>query len=498
MPRAPGLPEGPARAYLGPMRPAPPELSPEAAMSVVAADPQSPAAWEALALAWDRAGRADVAEPAWARLTQLSPRSAFAWAGRSLCLRRARRFPEALAAVRRAALLAPGEAWVQVNLSAMLLLVDAYDEALAAAQRATALEPADPAAWGALHNAAVALGDTPLALAAVDRAAALDPADPRLRWNRSLCALSAGDWATGWAGYEARLERPGARLPPDPRWDGRAGPQRLLVTLEQGLGDTVQLLHLLGAARARVDSLTVAAPIGLQGVLRGVPGVDRLVEPEAVRAGPALFDVAVALPSLPALLGTRPETAAVGVPALQADPAAQARWAGRLAALAPGAALRVGLCWQGNPSYEADHRRSPGLMALGPLGAVPGVGWFSLQKVHGQLAEQPRRPFEIHDLDPELDADGVFCDTIPCLAALDLLITGDTALAHLAGQLGRPVWLALCWAPDWRWGRAGEGSPWYPSMRVFRQPRPGDWRAVYTEMAAVLASSPPARPAPNR
>lgn len=470
------------------MRPASPELSPDAAMEAVRADPRAPAAWEALALAWDRAGRHDVAEPAWARLTQLSPGSAPAWAGRSICLRRLRRFPEAAVAARRAAQLSPDTPWLLSNLSAILLLLDAHDEALIVAKRASTLAPRDPAAFAALHNAAMAAGEAELAVAAIDRAIALDPADPRLRWNRALWALSSGDWAAGWPGYEARLERPGARLPPSPRWTGEAGPWTLLVVLEQGLGDTFQLLHLLSAARARVSGLWLAAPAGLLGALSGVLGVDRLIDAEAGALGELDFDVAAALPSLPALLGLRLPDAAVGVPALSAAGDAAARWSQRLAALAPEASLRVGLCWQGNPAYEADHRRSPGLAALAPLGAVPGVGWFSLQKVHGRLRDHPAAPFEIQDLDAELDVQGAFLDTIPCLAALDLVITSDTATAHLAGQLGRPVWLALCWAPDWRWGRVGERSPWYPSMRIFRQPRPGDWRAVYAAMAAALAA----------
>jgi hypothetical protein len=264
----------------------------------------------------------------------------------------------------------------------------------------------------------------------------------------------------------------------------------LLVTVEQGIGDTVQLLHLLTHARRRVGHLSLALPAGLHAALGAVPGVDALIDEAKLGGLPAGCAAAIALPSLPAVLGLRPAQAAEGVPALRADPAAVAGWSARLAALAPAARLRVGLCWQGNPSYEADFRRSPGVAALAPLGAAEGVAWFSLQKVHGALRDGPPPPLSVVDLDAELDQGGAFLDTIPCLAALDLLITSDTAMAHLAGQLGRPVWVALAARPDWRWGRTGARCPWYPSMRLFRQAQPGDWAGVFGAMAGALARGP--------
>lgn len=467
-------------------------ISPQVRAALAAAErsPRSPAAWEALADAFGAAGQLEASVQAWEQRVRLDPADARGWAGLSLALRKTARRAQAPAAARQAVQRAPQAAWLWANLSAISLVVDDVAGAVEASGRAVALDAGDVEAWGARCNALAAAGDLPGALAAADRAAEIAPDDPRPAWCRALALLAAGEWEAGWPAYEARLRRPGARRPPAPWWDGRPISGGLLVTVEQGIGDTVQLLHLLGRARERVGHLSLALPEGLHAAFAQIPGVDAVIDERSLSGLPAGCVAAVALPSLPALLALRPEGAAQGVPALSADPAAVLRWRARLAAGAPHARMRVGLCWQGNPSYEADFRRSPGVRALAPLAAVEGVAWFSLQKVHGALRDGPEPPLPIIDLDEELDQGGAFVDTIPCLAALDLLITSDTAMAHLAGQLGRPVWVGLAAQPDWRWGRSGATCPWYPSMRLFRQAQPGDWAGVFGEMARALMSVP--------
>jgi hypothetical protein len=198
---------------------------------------------------------------------------------------------------------------------------------------------------------------------------------------------------------------------------------------------------------------------------------------------PPSFDVHVPLLSLPGLLGTTPSSIPADVPYLRADPRLVRRWRKELKPLA---GFRVGIVWQGNASNKRDHLRSVALPLFEPLARVPGVRLVSLQK--GPGSEQAAQAgFGVLDLSGRLDEEsGPFMDTAAVLANLDLLVSVDTAVAHLAGALGVPAWLALPLAPDWRWLLGREDSPWYPSLRLFRQCRPGDWDDVFRRIAAAL------------
>jgi hypothetical protein len=221
--------------------------------------------------------------------------------------------------------------------------------------------------------------------------------------------------------------------------------------------------------------LLVQAP--LRRLLAGLPGVDRLLTP-----GETLppFDLHCPLLSLPGAFRTALSTVPAEVPYLRPEPEAAARWRERLAPL-PG--LRAGLVWAGNPGHSNDRNRSIPFDALSPLWRVPGVSWASLQV--GARAGDPRQAGTgaVHDLSPAL---GDFAETAAAIAALDLIVAADTAVAHLAGALGRPVWLMLPHVPDWRWLLRREDSPWYPTARLFRQERPGDWAGVVGRIAAEI------------
>jgi hypothetical protein len=241
---------------------------------------------------------------------------------------------------------------------------------------------------------------------------------------------------------------------------------------EQGLGDQIMFARFIPRVAAIAGAVTVAVRPPLVDLFARHFAVIR--PSDGTKAALPPFDSWIPMGSLPGALGCR-DAAALGAPAyLTADPARARRWAD---AIEPGR-LAVGLAWRGNPSFVRNQRRSPGLAALAPLRAVSGVRFYGVQ-----VPSEPDAPDWIDDLAPRI-AD--FDDTAAILERLDLLITSDTAIAHLAGALGRPVWLLLSRVADWRWGLEGEATPWYGAMRLFRQPALGDWRSAVEAVAAGL------------
>jgi tetratricopeptide (TPR) repeat protein len=320
----------------------------------------------------------------------------------------------------------------------------------------------------ALHNLALtvaAQGAPDAAEALLDRALAADPAHADAAYARGTTRLLAGRLRAGWDGFERRWSRSGFTEPwryAAPRWRGEPG-GTLLLHAEQGLGDTLQMLRFVPSLAAR-RRVVLAVPATLLRLCRGLAPV--VTTPDALPA----FDRHCPLMSLPHVLDVGPEDLPGPMPYLRGDPAP---WRARLAAL-PG--RRIGICWSGNPAYPADHRRSLPAASLAGL-ARPGLHLVSLQK------DAPAPP-GVTDWTAEL-AD--MADTAGLIAALDLVISVDTAVAHLAGALGRPVWLLNRHAPCWRWQLGREDSPWYPTLRQFRQPAPGDWGTVMAEVARALA-----------
>jgi hypothetical protein len=282
-------------------------------------------------------------------------------------------------------------------------------------------------------------------------------------------------------------------LPPfgQPAWDGSPlGGRTILLHAEQGLGDTLQFIRYAPLVQQRGGTVLVQSPAPLARLLARCPGVDRLVAP-----GPApteAFDVHAPLLGLPGLLGTSLATVPARVPYLFADAELTAHWRQQLGAIG---GFTIGIAWQGNPRHPRDRDRSIPLLQFAPLAGIEGVRLLSLQKGPGrdQLAALAGR-FPVTDLSHGLDD---FLDTAAVLMNLDLVITADTALAHLAGALGVPVWVALPFAPDWRWLLGRENNPWYPTMRLFRQAQRGNWESVFdrivSEVSQVAVATEPAR-----
>jgi len=387
----------------------------------------------------------------------------------------------ALPLLERSVELRPEEPEFHNNLGLALARTGRDDEAVAAYERALARHPAHA---GALNNMGLSLraqNRVSEAIAAYRRAIALQPAFGEAHWNLALALLANGEFAEGWREYETRLAlgvfQQGISPAPGPRWDGRdPRGMTLLLTAEQGLGDAIQFVRLADALASRGARVVVRAPAPLVTLFRSVPGVDHVVG----SADPLpRYDAQVPILSLPGLLGVDGDRIPARVPYLTADPALRERV--RPALAAQGSGLRIGVAWQGSRANADDRRRSTTLSALAPLLAVPGVRWYSLQK--DDDADDPHAAPLVR-LDDRRTLEG----TAALVAELDLVVSVDTSIAHLAGALARPVWLLLAFAADWRWGIAGDRTPWYPSMRIFRQPAPGDWTTVARAAAEALAT----------
>jgi tetratricopeptide (TPR) repeat protein len=353
-------------------------------------------------------------------------------------------------------------------------------------ERAIAADPASPEAWTnkgtLLHRA----GRLEAAAAAFDRALAADPNHADARFNRGQMRLLAGDLSNGWSDYEARFQKPAWQrlypgLDPDQRWRGEPlDGQRLFVMDEQGLGDTLQFVRYLPAVKERCQRVVLCTAPSLIPILENFSGIDAVVAKGEGGAGPGDGDRFVHMLSLPGIFRTTQATIPAPVPYLHADPGMTAAWREKM----PADGMRVGLVWAGNPEHANDGNRSVSLETLRPLLSLSGIRCFGLQKGDGaQQASILSGDLKLTNLGPDFND---FSDTAAAVANLDLVITVDTAVAHLAGAMGCPVWVMLPGVPDWRWMLDRTDCPWYPTMRLFRQAESGDWGHVVQAMCRAL------------
>lgn len=391
-----------------------------------------------------------------------------------------------IAAFRRALELEPNHADAANNLATALEDQHRLDDALALRRRVIQLRPDWPQGHINLSNLLQAFGEADEAIASAKRALELKPADAEGRMHIACALLCRGDLRAGFALYEARWETKDFTAKQggfaQPLWDG-SDPRgrRILLRDEQGLGDAIQFVRY---AKVLTDhGATVIAQVKppLRRLLENQCGLHQIFTPQVPLP---TFDMHIPLMSLPHVMDTTLETIPCDVPYLMPDPQLAEHWHTRVRQQ-PGR-LRVGLAWAGNPSHKLDRRRSLHLSALTELGKLPDITFYSLQK--GPTAQQMQSvsfgpPFV--DWTTELSD---FADTAALIANLDLVIACDTAVAHLAGAMGKPVWVLLHYAPDWRWMRDRSDSPWYPSMRLFRQQEPGNWKTPVWEMIHELRS----------
>lgn len=452
--------------------------------------PNHPETLANLGVAYAELGRLDEALAWYDAAIRVQPRFAQAHYNRGNALGAAKRFAEALAAYDDAlhSKLHFARAWNNRGLT-LLRLGRALDAA-ASYREALRLQPAFPEARNNLGHAVQILGNVEEAIQHFDECLRLDAQFVPAHSNRAQVWLLSGDFVRGWPEYEWRLRLPALQRlsSPLPPWDGSllAG-RSILLRCEQGVGDTLQFVRYASLLKEQGARVVLECPPALKPLLRMFAGIDAIVDRGDVYPG---CDCQAPLLSVPGLFHTDLHGIPATVPYLSTSPERIERWRGRL----PRTGFRIGICWKGSGDYPEDVFRSIPLAEFAPLAQLPGVQLVSLQKGHGceQIA-----PFQVEhsllELGDDFDADGPFLDAAAVMDSLDLVVTADTAIGHLAGALGRPVWIALTVSPDWRWLLHRKDSPWYPSVRLFRQPTLGNWRAVFEEMARVLEKQVGAR-----
>jgi Flp pilus assembly protein TadD len=432
--------------------------------------------------------------------TLLDPRDAKSHSVYGIALRHLERWDEATAASLRAIELDPNHADAFDNLAITLVAQREYDQALQLFREAIRLAPRSAMAWNNLGNFLGSMGGrTAEAAAAFRKALVLEPHQPLAHMNLGMALLKQGDFEAGWREYEYRwqgsvlstVRRPGSL----PQWDGSATPKTLLLHAEQGLGDTLQFCRYAPVVAARGHRVVLEVQPELVELVTDSmtsPSVSVVARSEnyPALAGLPPVDAHCPLMSLPRLLWTGLDDVPAA-PYLHADPARRGIWRERLAGLGDG--LRVGLVWAGSPRRDSpiavrqlDDRRSTTLASLAPVLAVPGVRFVSLQKGAGTEALRDARFAAIYDADPELNS---FADTAALVANLDLVICVDTSVAHLAGGMGKPVWMMSRFDGCFRWLEDRADTPWYPSMRIFRQGADRSWEPVVAALAEALTET---------
>ena len=389
----------------------------------------------------------------------------------------------ALPLLQRSVEAVPAEPEFHNNLGLALAAGEREEEAIAAFRAALALKSGHAVAWNNLGLALQSVNDVDGAISAFRRAIALQPEFEHAHWNLALALLLDGQYAEGWREYESRFAL--SELGKDrqvfagPAWDGSAPTGKtLLLYTEQGLGDALQFARFVAPLARTGAHCIVYCPPALAPLLATAPGVAQAVA-DADRL--PSYDAHLPLLSLPRLLGTTVDAIPADVPYITVAPERRAA-ARKLIAASPHR-LNVGIVWTGNPANPGNRIRSAGLDALDPLFEVEGIDWYSLQQ--GRTTADFTPAARKARMRP-LPADWALVDTAALITELDLVISVCTSIAHLSGALARPTWTMLACAADWRWLQGRADSPWYPTMRLFRQPHPRDWNAVARSIAFEL------------
>jgi Flp pilus assembly protein TadD len=369
------------------------------------------------------------------------------------------------------------------NMGAVLNAMDRPDEALAEIQTALAMNPQLTGAYINLGDVQFSKGEFSQAISTLSQALSFNPDDAKVHANLALVYLVTGDFERGWREHEWRLRVPeivGRRELAQPRWEG--GDLRgktILLHPEQGFGDMIQFARFIPQVAGRGGKVILESPMETLRLFRDFPGVWELAE----RGKPLPhFDVQCPLMSLAWVFGATEQTIPHSVPYLKADAELARQWAGRFEAA--GDRLRVGLAWAGRPEHAKDRSRSMKLEQFAPLASVENAVFYSLQM--GQAAAQAAKPPSGLNLTDWTKEVRDFADSAAMIEHLDLLVTVDTSVAHLAAAMGKRVWLLLPRIPDWRWMLDRPDSPWYPTMRLFRQTTRGDWGEVLRRVVEAM------------
>lgn len=416
-----------------------------------------------------------------------APQSGNAWCYLGIALHDQRRYTDAVAAYRQALELQPHFPIALNNLGNSLRYIDRYEEADRCFERALELKPDYLNAYknrGTLH---VWTGNLDRGQTYYEKALAINPQEAELHRNLGVIYLLKGDFDKGWREYRWRwrvgdLHRSNLNVPV---WDGNdlAG-KSILLTAEQGLGDTLHFVRMANLLQARGATTIVHCQAPLLTLLQTADGLGTVFPNNIPWQQPV--DRQCSLLDAADLLGINAENIPDQVPYLRAAPQLQHYWQQRFPPSA--GTFRIGIAWQGNPDHQADAYRSLPLACFEPLATIPNVELVSLQRSAGtEQIDQWHGARPLTQLPTDVDqSSGAFMDTAAIMRILDLVITSDTAIAHLAGALGIPTWIALGYVPDWRWLLERDDSPWYPSVRLFRQPSMGDWSSVFDGIVQAL------------
>jgi tetratricopeptide (TPR) repeat protein len=456
-----------------------------ASRKAIAIKPDYYRAYNSLGIALKEQGDVQNAVAAYRECLQLNPDFVDALNNLGIALAESGHGEEAICLYQRAIQLRPDYAKAHHNLGCALAGLGQLEAALAAYRKAIDLQPGFAEAVSNMGLALSGICQFDEAIAAFDRAIELRPDFAEAHVNRAMALLVRGDFERGLPEYQWRLQvrllskDPSSRIA-QTQWSGGSLEGRtIFLHAEQGFGDTLQFVRFVPLVIERGGRVILGCHPQLARLLRNVPGIERIVTIDEAMPD---FDLHCPLASLPLAFGTRLNSIPAQVPYLKASSDRVENWSRRLGPR--DGRLRVGLAWAGNPKFKGDLTRSTHLSQLAPLAEVPGVRFYSLQKgPAGSQAAAPPPGMELIDLGPELED---FADTAAVMSLLDLVVSTDTSVPHLAGALGRPVWVMLQYSPDWRWLLDREDSPWYPTMRLFRQKSLGDWAGVVQHVAGDL------------
>jgi tetratricopeptide (TPR) repeat protein len=434
-----------------------------------------------LGLLWKLTGRLEQSIASYQRALALNPTFAPTLNNLGVTFTAAGRMDEAMACYHRALSLQPDYPDALNNLGRALRERGQLDEAIACYRKALAGRPEFAEALSNLGNALRQQGRHAEAVACYRRAVALRPELPDPHNNLAHGLLALGELAQGWVEFEWRWKSAGfepKRVFPRPEWTGSdQSADTVLLVHEQGYGDAIQFIRYVPLVGARCRRVLLECPADLIALFEGMPGIAELIARDQPLPE---FDEYCTLLSLPRIFQTTLASIPSEVPYLKAEAGRAAAWSARLGA---DPRFKIGLAWAGSPIHTNDRNRSIAPAVLSPLGEIPGVVVHSLQK--GAASPTQSLPTGMKIIDHTADLRD-FADTAALIANLDLVISVDTAVAHLAGALAKPVWTLLPFAADWRWLIDRTDSPWYPTMRLFRQPSIGDWDSVVKQVAGAL------------
>lgn len=453
------------------------------AQRAVATSPDAAAAHYAVGRVWESAGRYADAEASYRNAVRLDPGHAKAHNNLGACLHMQGRIDEAIPCYRKALEIDPAQPQANQNYAAFVRDPGAQQAAIAGYRRQIERNPDDAAALANLANLCVEMGRHDEALAYLEQATALEPQYAEAHFSKAYLLLLRGDYARGWQEYAWRWRvdafNASARRFPQPVWDGRAlADGTVLIHGESGFGDMLQFVRYAPLVAARCGTVLLECQPQLRPLLEGFEGVHRVVA-----RGEALppFTAHLPLIMLPGIFGATLEDVAWRGPYVRADTQRVAAWR---ALVGPGAGLKVGLVWAGNPANWGDRKRSLSLDMLAPMARVPDATFYSLQ-IGPAAAEAASPPAGLRLVDHTAKIRD-FSDTAALASLLDVVLTIDTAVCHLGGAMGVPTWVLLAFAADWRFHLERSDNPWYPTMRLFRQPRDGDWAGAVDKAVEAL------------